>query len=316
MNHLIIGAGSVGQALGFYLSRGGACVGVLVRPRQAEQARVGYRLQRLRRLRAPLHQHFGPDEVFDDVTQIRPGGWDVVWLCVPSTALRGDWIEQLRAWTGSAMVASITQDARDRVVLEDHWPAEQIVLVTPSIFAFSPPSQDGSAAPQTTSYWIPPGSAWAASGTHDRARAIADALNAGGLKTNLAKTSGGGEMIDALTMPYIAQIESDGWSLHTARRNFRAASAAATEAVTVVAAAHGAKAPAPPARSVLGMRVIMRAFMMLAPFDVERYLRIHFTKTGQQTRLMLDDLITEGAARDLPTTHLRALRASLPALPA
>jgi hypothetical protein len=53
------------------------------------------------------------------------------------------------------------------------------------------------------------------------------------------------------------------------------------------------------------------ALSLLAPFDLERYLRHHFTKVGEQTRLMLDDLIGEGAARGLPVTRLRRLRASL-----
>ena len=76
---------------------------------------------------------------------------------------------------------------------------------------------------------------------------------------------------------------------------------------------HGRFLKPPPAiaRSAAGMRAALSALSLLAPFDLERYLRHHFTKVGEQTRLMLDDLIGEGAARGLPVTRLRRLRASL-----
>jgi hypothetical protein len=88
MDDLIIGAGSVGQVLGLHLSGAGRHVGVLVRPAHAAQARSGYQLRRLRRLRGPVDGRFLPDRVIDDITLLQPGDWNAIWLCVPSTGPR------------------------------------------------------------------------------------------------------------------------------------------------------------------------------------------------------------------------------------
>jgi len=122
---------------------------------------------------------------------------------------------------------------------------------------------------------------------------------------------GAAEMLAAANIPLAAQVESAGWSLQGARSDLGAASLAASEAAGIVAAVHGAKPSPAIARSAAGMRAALSALSLLAPFDLERYLRHHFTKVAAQTRLMLDDLIDEGAARGLPVTRLRRLRADL-----
>lgn len=124
----IIGAGSVGQVLGLHLSDAGRHVGVLVRPAHAAQARSGYQLRRLRRLRGPVHGRFLPDRVIDDITLLHPGDWNAIWLCVSSTGLRRLGLEQLRARAISPTIVLTSQGVHDRAVLENHWPAEQVVL--------------------------------------------------------------------------------------------------------------------------------------------------------------------------------------------
>jgi hypothetical protein len=308
MDDLVIGGGSIGQILGFHLSKAGRQVGVLVRPARAGQARSGYQLHRLSRLRGPVSGRFQPDRVVDDIALLEPDDWDVIWLCVASTGLHGLDLEQLRARAGSSTIVLIAQGVRDRTVLENHWPAEQIVMVAPQLFAFSGSLADPGQLDGTTSYWTPPGTAWLVSGAADRAGAVTQALSRGGLKTK----AGTAHMLVAVNIPMVARVESAGWSLRAARRDLGAASLAAGEAVGIVAAVHGAKSPPAIMTSPAVMRAAVSGLSLLAPFDFERYLQVHFTKVGQQTRLMLDDLIDEGATRGMPVSHLRKLRASLP----
>jgi hypothetical protein len=312
MDDLIIGAGSVGQVLGLHLSGTGRDVGVLVRPAHAAQARSGYQLRRLRRLRGPVDGRFLPDRVIDDIALLHPGDWNAIWLCVSSTGLRGLGLEQLRARAISPTIVLTSQGVHDRAVLESHWPAEQVVLAAPQFFAFPRPPADPGRPDAVTSCWTPPGAAdWQVSGTGGRASAVAGALRQGGLKVKSTQVHGAAEMLAAANIPLAAQVESAGWSLRAARRDLGAVSLAASEAAGIVAAVHGAKPPPAIARSAAGMRAALSALSLLAPFDLERYLRHHFTKVAAQTRLMLDDLIGEGAARGLPVTRLRRLRASL-----
>jgi hypothetical protein len=49
----------------------------------------------------------------------------------------------------------------------------------------------------------------------------------------------------------------------------------------------------------------------IAPFDIETFFRVHFTKVGDQTLSNLSDWITEGQRTGLPTEALVALRAAL-----
>ena len=265
----------------------------------------------------PCTGAFSQNRVIDDISLLHPGDWNAIWLCVSSTGLRGLGLEQLRARAISPTIVLTSQGVHDRAVLENHWPAEQVVLAAPQFFAFpGPPADPGhpDAGHQdaVTSYWTLPGAAaWQVSGTGERASAVAGALRQGGLTVQTTQAHGAAEMLAAANIPLAAQVESAGWSLRAARRDFGAASLAASEAAGIVAAVHGAKPPPAIARSAAGMRATLSALSLLAPFDLERYLRQHFTKVAAQTRLMLDDLIGEGAARGLPVTRLRRLRASL-----
>ena len=308
MDDLVVGTGSIGQILGFHLANAGRQVGVLVRPAHAAQARSGYQLYRLSRLRGPVSEHFLPDRVVEDVALLEPGDWDAIWLCVASNGLRGLDLGLLRARSSSSAIVLIAQGVRDRMVLEKYWPAEQIVVVAPQLFAFSGSLADPGQPDGTTSYWTPPGTAWLVSGTAERTGAVTQALRQGGLKTK----AGAAHMLVAVNIPLVARVEAAGWSLRAARRDLRTASLAAGEAVGIVAAVHEAKPVPAIMRSAAGMRVAVTGLRLLAPFDFERYIQVHFTKVGAQTRLMLDDLIDEGATRGLPVTQLRKLRASLP----
>ena len=46
----------------------------------------------------------------------------------------------------------------------------------------------------------------------------------------------------------------------------------------------------------------------LMPFDLDVYLKYHFSKVRDQTRLLIDQYITDGEAVGMPTEELRKLR--------
>jgi Ketopantoate reductase PanE/ApbA len=312
---LIVGGGSTGQAFGLALSKGGAAVSYLVRPAQTNAAREGFQLYRLRRFRAPVGERLVPDHVFDNTAGAERTRWDAVWLCVASTALRGRWLEDLRNRTGDSTIVSIGQDADDRATLEALWPAEQIVQVAPAVFAYKAPLAGERFDPSGTAFWVPPGATVAVSGPERRARPVSRALSSGGMRAR-HRPAGGGEMAAALNIPYVALLESKGWSLHAARRELRHAAAAAREATSVVATVHDLRPPRRLATSPFVARLALAAFKRLAPFDLEGYARVQFTKVAAQTRLMLDGWIDEGRARNLPIAQTERLRSALPTEPA
>lgn len=309
MRVLVVGDGALGQVFGMRLGFGGASVSYLVKPRRTGWADTGRTLYQLRWLGKPVTQQLRPEEVYD---LIPDGTWDMVWLCVSSTALRGSWLSDLRNAIGGATVVSIGQDLHDRRVLEEFWPAEQIVQVVPSLFAYSAPLAGEVPAPGIA-YWVPIGSTLEVLGAgadRTRSEAAVTVLRAGGLRARLTTRAGAAEGIAALTVPYIAALEVASWSLPTLRSEVGPAAEASAEASAIVAAQTGVRQRRAP-KSVVKMA--LRLLPVLTPFDLARYLEAHFIKVADQTRLMLDNWIAEGEARELPVTRLRELRSSLPA---
>ncbi|MFI7687798.1 ketopantoate reductase family protein [Nonomuraea sp. NPDC049655] len=300
---LIVGAGALGQVFGAWLAAGGARVSYLVRP--GREGWEGASLYRLRRGRAPVAERVTPYEVRSEPPRER---WDMVWLCVDSPALRGDWTGALRAATGEATVVTIGQDPGDLRTLAGVWPREQIVQVTPTLLAYQAPLEREVPAPGVA-YWVPPGTATGVTGA--RAPQVVAALRAGGVRARRVTRAGAGELTAARMIPYIAALESAGWRLPASGPRLRGAAAAVREAVAVVCAQHGLRAPVPVPSWAVGLA--LRVLPRLLPFDLRRYLETHFTKVSAQTRLMLDGWIAEGSARALPVGRLSAVRDSLPA---
>jgi 2-dehydropantoate 2-reductase len=300
---LVIGAGALGQVFGVRLAAGGAKVGYLVRP--GRESWGGGSLYRLRRGRAPVHERLEPYEV---MSEARDEHWDMVWLCVDSTALRGTWTAALRAATGAATVVTIGQDPGDLSTLAEVWPREQIVQVIPALLAYQAPL-GGEVPGPGVAYWVPPGSAMGVAG--ERAPQVVAALRAGGLRARPVTRAGAAELTAARMIPYIAALEISGWRLPLKGARLRAAGAAAREAVAVVSARHGRRALASVPSWAVGPA--LRVLPWLLPFDLRRYLEAHFTKVRAQTRLMLAGWIAEGEARTLPVGALSALRRALPA---
>jgi 2-dehydropantoate 2-reductase len=301
---LVVGMGALGQVFGAYLARGGAHVGCLVRPGQAEGARRGYHLAELRRWRRDRVMRFEPREVLTDPAQV-DARWDHIWLCTHATAMRESWMAELRARAPSAIVVSIGAGVDDRATVERIWPADQVVEVFPTILAFAREAKDSAPG---IAFWVLPG-VRPVSGPEAQGRAVAGSLASGGLPATYVGTVPKAKLSSAFNMPMIAAEEAAGWSAWEARSHRKLALAAAGEAMAVTAAALGVPAPAPPSSFAAWKNAAL--FALVAPFDAAAFRRQHFTKVGPQTLQMLEGWIAEGSARGLGVERLKALRALL-----
>lgn len=303
----MVGAGALGQVFGLWLTEGGASV--TYEGRQGRDSGDARTLFRLRRFGRPVPGQLRPAGPADGPAD---GAWDAVWLCVPSPALHEPWVRALRdridtgastgTGTGTATIVTIGQDPRDLPALTEIWPAERIVQLVPSVLAHRTPAG--------IAYWLPPGTAHTVHGTDDRVRPVITALRAAGVRVRRARRPGAAELGAARMIPYIAALEAADWSLPALRAHLTTPAAATREAVTVTAALLHRPRPRPHVPA-LAAGLVLRVLPVLAPFDLPRYLRTHFTKVGGQTRDMLDAWITEGTARGLPVTALRELRTAL-----
>jgi 2-dehydropantoate 2-reductase len=316
MRALVVGAGAVGQVYGHHLARGGAEVSFLVKPAHAAELAgplTLYPLNRSRRERTrPVA--VGGFGVLTDPAATGSERWDQVYLTVSSTALRaGDWFARLAPGLGDATLALLQPGPDDRRFVEGHLPAERIVQGVITLISYRAPLPGETRFPRPgVAYWFPPLAPSPMSGP--RVDPVLAALRAGGLPArrhrNIGAVSG---FPTALLMPLMAALERAGWSFHTIREPGRLALAAraAREALRVMADHEGRPAPWP-LRLVnrpLAVRLALALAPRLLPLDIEAYLRLHFTKVGDQTRDFLHTYARLGRAAGLPTEALAQLEA-------
>ncbi|WP_253773896.1 ketopantoate reductase family protein [Goodfellowiella coeruleoviolacea] len=314
MRVLVVGGGALGQVFGLRLAQAGGQVSYLVKPGQSGWQREGRVVYRLRRTGPPVARRLVPERVFTSPAETAGQDWDAVWLCVPSTVLTGPWVDELRDHVGAATVVLIGQDSQDLPTLRRVWPVEQIVQAVPTLLAYAAPLADEPLPEPGIAHWVPPGAAVAVSGARERVDPVVRALRRGGLRARNAGPVGTGDALAALMVPHLAALEIADWSVPALLANPRPGAAAAREATAVVAALHGRRPPAAVVTAPWLASLAFRLLPVLAPFDVPRYLRAHFTKVAAQNRLMLDGWIAAGRARGLPVDQLRRLRQALPAV--
>lgn len=309
MQTLVVGGGAVGQVLGFHLASAGAPVHLMVKPGRERSAADGLTLTRLRRLGSSSRTHFKPTGVVSSIRQAGAEEWDLVLLCVSSSALRGPWLAELAAVTGSASVVCVGQGPADAATMYSTFGHERTLFLVPSLLAWSGRLQE--AAPGSdVSYWLPPGARQLVGGDRARADSLVAALRRGRLRARFDRDAAyTGARIAARTIPFVAALEAGDWSLRSLRRGSLAyvAVAAQQEAQVAVAAAHGRtiRPTRAPGRRVT--QLVLALLRRLVPFDLERYVAKHFAKTSAQTQLMLDQWTELGRQHELPIRALEEL---------
>jgi 2-dehydropantoate 2-reductase len=299
MQTLIVGAGAVGQVLGAHLARGGASVSLLVKEKYAAEAKQGFTLQPLHGKKTPLR--FTPDEVLTSPAAAAGRRWDLIVLCVSSTALKnGEWLKELAAAPG--LFVAIQPGLEDPAYAAARVGAERLVWGMFPLVSFP----DG----KVMSYYLPPLGKLPFSGP--RAREMVDALNAGGLPSRVdadvpSAIAFSGPLLEML----IIALECAGWRFSDIGPHLGGALAGMRETLAVAARHTGKKAPFMLRMIRPWMIRLALPLLKLAPFSFENYLRAHFTKVGDQTEAELDTWIRRAGEYQLPSSALSGLRGRL-----
>lgn len=326
---LVVGAGRVGQVYGHHLAEGGASVTVLVRPRHEEEARRGYRLHRVALTGKRRPAWFRPEVLTSVASLTSAARFDEVWLCVATTSLGDAWLAEIAAAVPAATVVSVQPGLGVRDLLHRTIEPARLVMGIVAFLAWETPLP-GSEDPREraasddpgTAYLIPPLQPISISGGSERrALAVVDGLRAGGLAARLVEDAEADLAFStAMMMPIVAGLELAGWSLAGLSSDIELAALATRaveEAVAVSQSETGRGAPVASSlfHSTLLLRAGARIAPRFAPFDLETYLRAHFTKVGEQTRVLLSDLAEHASRRGLPHEALASLVRRLEDLP-
>lgn len=304
---LLVGAGAVGLTYGKHLARGGAKVSYLVKPKYEAAARAGFTVHRLN---AKVTERFEGFGVVTDVATIQPGDFDQIWLCISSDVLRTPMIEALLQRLGSGTLVAFQPGLLDHAWLAERVPPEQLVQGLIAFIAYPAPLPKEDRA-EGTAWWFPPLSKSPFSGA--RAALAVAPLKAGGCPAKVAsKVQDRTAFASSLMMPIIAALETAEWKFE---RLFN------TDALAMgTAASRQANAIAAPGglglvRWLAGRRWLLRLVAAVGsrimPFNLEIYLKVHFSKVGAQTALMLATYTQRGKEMGKPTDAIEALRARL-----
>ncbi|MBN1948024.1 MAG: hypothetical protein JW797_20315 [Bradymonadales bacterium] len=311
MDILLVGAGAVGQAYGLFLHQGGASVSFLVKEKYASDLASGLRIYPLNAKPRPTECSLEGFQTLTHIGQVGERCWDQVWLCTSTDALlSGTWFAELAEQAGRSTVVTLQPGAQVLPFLRSHCPEDRIVSGLITLIAYRCPLPGEPLLPGVAC-WIPPLTSTPFSGSPMRVQMIVATLRRGGCpaKANPA-TASQGAFATAALQPAIVALEGAGWQMHNLRKSplLPLAAKAAREAIEATAADLGATPPF--YRRILSGFFYRRAFGLvsrLAPFDLETYLKIHFSKVGIQTRQLLATYIAMGKRLERPTAALELL---------
>jgi hypothetical protein len=304
---LVVGAGAVGQVLALHLVRAGAAVTFAVR--RPESVRETTML-RLRRFGAPAREVLPALQAVSSLDGVP--AFDVVFLTVPSDALESPFLQSLAKGFGDATIVGLQPGLDDRQRLVALGVREaQLVRGLISLVSFHAPlSPTDALQTEGTGYWFPPMSPWAFDGPAERVDAVVSALRRGGMPA--AKKVGLEEELvffTAALLVTVRSLEKKGWSLSALAADPSDSTKATAQSLAVVERRLSQKTPLGPSLVAASWLVSLgaRVAPFVVPFDLEAYLRVHFTKVAPQSRLLLGDLVREGQTLGLPVEALAAL---------
>lgn len=315
MRVLIVGAGAVGLVFAHHLQRGGHEVAVYIRrPAQPDEPpRLLYDLRRRDPWRRPLSLE--PTQVIVEGQRIDGPGWEQVFFCVPSEALREGLVERLRPHLASATVVKLQPGLNDLPWFTRCVPEAQVVSGMVAFVSYRAPLASEPDVPPGYAFWMPPLTSLPFSGIEARRGEVVATLRGGGLP---ARSHPDVETLTAfllaLQAPLSAGFACAGGSLRAmqAGRWMPVALEAARQARRIVSRYLGQEPPL--FLRLAGYRVLPRLLAELPPllpFPLEPFLAAHYGKLRRQSRLHLKDYIQCGSSLQLPTRSLEQLAEEL-----
>ena len=146
-------------------------------------------------------------------------------------------------------------------------------------------------------YWIPPGAIAAFSGPKQKVAELLKVFKKGNFKVKAVEDTRAQNLAAAPVLTFfIRALEANGWSLAKLKKSplLNHACLAMQEAIAINAARINIKSPSVFWITPHFFRGLLKLTKFLVPFDLETYLRVHFTKVQTQMHQSLKDYANEG----------------------
>lgn len=311
MKILIVGAGSVGKVYGYHLSQAGVEISFFVKEKYAEAARAGFTLYPRSKKQTPTPITWTNFKVLTTREEVKRDYFDYVIFAMSSPALRTGWLEDFLQAIPQSVIVSLQPGMFDQDYLMKRLSPSRIISGTISILSYEAPIDGEKDEKPGTAFWIPFGSYSMLSGVVAQVDLLIEFLVKGGIPAKRVKNAHQENIVASVTLTLMVEaLKQNDWSFEKLLKSpaLKAMSEAIPEAAAVQAKQAGA--PVPKYTKIfhpLLFKALFASTKFLVPFDLEKYMKVHFTKVGDQMSEHLDQLIEFGHASNLPVKKIEAL---------
>ena len=315
MKILIVGCGAVGQVWGLFLQKAGVELGLYDRPAVAAKLKQAleqgglplFQITRSHR-RDPIAHRLADYRVIADAAEARRFAPDQIWFTVPSPVYYTEWFREFpQAVPSQRVVCFIPEGGRPEFIPEGG--GERFVFGGTAFMAWQGGPEGGGGRAGGINFWRPPLGIPLA-GSKNACREVGQILKKAGFGYTAGKADSRDQAATTAAMTaFTAGLELSGWSLREFRKSswLTRSAGACREAVLGQLPGTGAFQ-----RALLGESVLTAAFRLVAiflpllvPFELEKYLKFHYTKTREQSIGLLELFIKDGERRNMPVEKIR-----------
>ena len=321
----MLGAGAVGMTYGYHLEQGGASVTYFVKPKYRESVLEETFLYPLNR--GPLGKcsaySYRPSQAISSLDELDVGGYDQVWLSISSTALRSEMVEAFLAKLSSSgqhapILVSLLPGLDDRNWVLERYPEAKLINGMISLIAYWAPLNGEPSVSPGWAFYFPPFGPSPFSGPTDAVNAVLRVLKAGKQPAVAhPDVTGMSAFPTAVMMPLLAALELEGWKFEGLAngRWLESALRAMGDTLGIVEAVKGKSRPLwSRFFSAFWVKAGLKIAPYLLPLPIETYLRVHFTKVGDQTLFFLKSWQASAQTSGASSAELGKLATSLETL--
>lgn len=294
---LIIGAGSVGLVYGYCLAKAGFSVTFFVREKYQSELEAGtflYNLRKDKKLKSPIHfKEFSTIISFDELNS---KNWSQIYFCISSTALHAfDFTAFNANIKGEPSIIKLQPGIEDLELLQNNYPKERIIEGMISLISYPCPLPTEKVNQPGTAFWFPPLSPIPFSGEKKRKDEIIRTFKAAGVSASSSKDV----FIDSLfpsgfLAGLVSSLELADWKfseLKNSKKLLHGFKELNNEIFEVLEQQYSLKRPLliQLINRIWIIRLLISIAPKLVPFDLESYLKVHFSKVKDQSLFHLNN---------------------------
>ncbi len=317
---LIVGCGAVGQVLGLYLHKAGVELGFYARPTSAGRLKQAlehggmplFQTSYLRR-RNPTAHHLENYQVVTDVVESQEFKPDQIWFTTPSPVYYSEWFREFLQKVPSERVVCFAPEGGRPEFIPESVDEDRLVFGGITFISWQGHLEGGGGRPEGVNFWLPPMLGIPLVGTDAACREVGDLLKKAGLRSAVQKPGFRNSLasVTAVMLAFVAGLELAGWSFAAFRKSpwLKKAACASREGVLsqLPKAGFVTRALLKIFFSMAGLFLATFCLPLLFPFNLEKYLKFHYTKTHDQTLTVLGVFARDGEGRGLAMENIRAL---------